>query len=113
MWDGGREAAGRLLRLTSLPFGLFYFDVPLGTPAHPRPRSASLSIKIRLGRESISGHGLSVGIKGRLGIRSGSGSKCPFVHQWPVSHRYRFVGKEMLIDALCEISRVGSVLLAS
>jgi hypothetical protein len=32
-----------------LPFGLFYFDVPQGTPAYPKPRRASLSIEIRLG----------------------------------------------------------------
>jgi hypothetical protein len=40
--------ARRLSRLTSLPFSLFYFDVPQGTPAQPRPRRASLSIETRL-----------------------------------------------------------------
>ncbi len=48
---GGRLGAdaGRLSRLTSLPFGPCYFDVPPGTPPYPKPRRASLSIEIRLG----------------------------------------------------------------
>jgi hypothetical protein len=37
------------LRLTSLPFTLSHFDVPPGTPTFATARSASLSIKIRLG----------------------------------------------------------------